>query len=142
MYARILFAWPIDPPYRPLTNEVAEVEPEIVNALSRLIDLTSGGEEDFTPRNIAMSREAVEAFETSGNSSISVKTRWMGASGSGGLRALRMCSVWQERYAISHGRWLTARSRSGSNRNMFRPLYDLSGTTSGRTAELPFGRLG
>ena len=63
MYARVLFAWPIDPPYRPLTNEVAEVEPEIVNALSRLIDLTSGGEEDFTPRNIAMSREAVEAFE-------------------------------------------------------------------------------
>jgi hypothetical protein len=32
MYARILFSWPVDPPYRPLTNEVAEVEPEIVNA--------------------------------------------------------------------------------------------------------------
>ena len=41
MYARVLFAWPHDPPYRPLTNEVAEVEPEIVNALSRIIDLTS-----------------------------------------------------------------------------------------------------
>jgi Protein of unknown function (DUF3987) len=64
MYARVLFAWPVDPPYRPLTNEVAEVEPEIVNALSRIIDdLASGQEEDFTPRNIALSSEAVEALE-------------------------------------------------------------------------------
>ena len=63
MYARVLFTWPVDPPYRPLTNEVAEVEPEIVSALSRLIDLTSGGEEDFAPRNIALSPGAAEAFE-------------------------------------------------------------------------------
>jgi hypothetical protein len=63
MYARVLFAWPVDPPYRPLTNEVAEVEPEIVNALSRIIDLPSGQEEDFTPRKIALSPEAVEALE-------------------------------------------------------------------------------
>jgi Protein of unknown function (DUF3987) len=63
MYARVLFAWPADPPYRPLTNEVAEVEPEIVNALSRIIDLASGQEEDFTPRNIALSSDAVEALE-------------------------------------------------------------------------------
>jgi Protein of unknown function (DUF3987) len=42
MYARVLFAWPADTPYRPLTNDVAEVEPEIVNALSRIIDLTGG----------------------------------------------------------------------------------------------------
>jgi hypothetical protein len=63
MYARVLFAWPADPPYRPLTNEVAEVEPEIVNALSRIIDLASGQEEDFTPRHIALSPEAVGALE-------------------------------------------------------------------------------
>ncbi len=63
MYARILFAWPIDPPYRPLTNEVAEVEPEIVNALSRLIDLPSAEEGNFVSRNIALSPEAVEVFE-------------------------------------------------------------------------------
>jgi hypothetical protein len=63
MYARVLFAWPVDPPYRPLTNEVAEVEPEIVNALLRIIDLASGQEEDFTPRHIALSPEAVEALE-------------------------------------------------------------------------------
>ena len=63
MYARILFAWPDDPPYQPLTNEVTEVEPEIVNALSRIIDLTSEGEGEFVPRRIPLSREAVEAFE-------------------------------------------------------------------------------
>src|SRR5215471_978376 len=63
MYARVLFAWPVDPPYRPLTNEVAEVESEIVNALSRIIDLAPGQEEDFTSRNIALSPEAIETFE-------------------------------------------------------------------------------
>jgi hypothetical protein len=44
MYARVLFSWPSEPPYRPLTNEVAEVEPEIVNALGRLVNLTDGQE--------------------------------------------------------------------------------------------------
>ncbi len=63
MYARVLFAWPPDTPYRPLTNEVAEVEPEIVNALSRIIDLLPADEVDFAPRNIALSSEATEAFE-------------------------------------------------------------------------------
>ena len=62
MYARVLFAWPDDPPYRPLTNEVAEVEPEIVNALSRIIDLASGSEGNFAPRDIPLSREAVGGF--------------------------------------------------------------------------------
>jgi Protein of unknown function (DUF3987) len=59
MYARLLFAWPIDPPYRPLTNEVAEVEPEIVNALSRIVDLACGD----APRRVPLSTEALEAFE-------------------------------------------------------------------------------
>jgi hypothetical protein len=63
MYARVLFAWPNDPPYRPLTNEVAEIEPEIVNALSRIIDLAPGDEGDFAPRDIPLSREAAEIFE-------------------------------------------------------------------------------
>jgi hypothetical protein len=63
MYARLLFAWLEDPPYRPLTNEVAEVEPEVVNALSRIIDLTPPGQGDFAPRCIPLSREAAEIFE-------------------------------------------------------------------------------
>jgi hypothetical protein len=63
MYARVLFAWPVEPPYRPLTNEVAEVEPEVINALSRIIDLENGDGDDFAPRYVALSPEAVEAFE-------------------------------------------------------------------------------
>jgi Protein of unknown function (DUF3987) len=63
MYARVLFSWPVDPPYRPLTNEVAEIEPEIVNALSRIINLTSEDKDDFAPHHIALSPEAVEALE-------------------------------------------------------------------------------
>jgi hypothetical protein len=38
-YARICFGWPEEPPYQPLSNDVAEIEPEIINALNRIIDL-------------------------------------------------------------------------------------------------------
>ena len=41
MYARLLFAWPPEPGYRPLTNEVAEIEPEIVNARGPLPALSA-----------------------------------------------------------------------------------------------------
>jgi hypothetical protein len=63
MYARVLFSWPGEPPYQPLTNEVAEIEPEVVNALTRIIDLVDEKEGEFAPRNILLSPEAVEAFE-------------------------------------------------------------------------------
>jgi hypothetical protein len=63
IYARVLFSWPAEPPYRPLTNDVAEIEPEIVNALTRIIDLVDEGEDAFARRNIPLSLEAVEAFE-------------------------------------------------------------------------------
>jgi hypothetical protein len=52
MYARVLFSWPIEPPYRPLTNEVAEIEPEIVNALTRMIDLLDEVEDGFAPSGL------------------------------------------------------------------------------------------
>jgi hypothetical protein len=63
MYARMLFSWPSEPPYRPLTNEVAEIEPEIVNVLTRIIDLVEEREDAFEPRNIPLSPEAIETFE-------------------------------------------------------------------------------
>jgi hypothetical protein len=63
MYARVLFSWPAEPAYRPLTNDVAEIEPEIVNALMRIIDLVDEREDSFAPRNIPLSPEAVGAFE-------------------------------------------------------------------------------
>jgi hypothetical protein len=36
------FAWPSEPAYRPLSDDVAEVEPETVNALARLVNLEAG----------------------------------------------------------------------------------------------------
>jgi hypothetical protein len=65
MYARVLFAWPPEPGYRPLTNDVAEIEPEIVNALTRIAGLDGGQGKDgeFAPRAISLSPEATETFE-------------------------------------------------------------------------------
>ena len=39
MYARFCFAWPEEPAHMPLSNEVTEIEPEIQNALTRIVDL-------------------------------------------------------------------------------------------------------
>ena len=65
MYARFCFAWPVEAPYRPLTDDVSEVEPEIINALGRLVDL--GGSEGqgatLAVRRIPLSTAARETFE-------------------------------------------------------------------------------
>jgi Protein of unknown function (DUF3987) len=65
MYARLLFAWPPEPGYRPLTNEVAEIEPEIVNALTRIVGLDpgQGKDGDFAPRSVPLLPEAFETFQ-------------------------------------------------------------------------------
>src|SRR5262245_41483319 len=64
MYARFLFAWPEEAEYQPLTNEVGEIEPTIINALIRLIDLpVKTGDGEFSPRGIDMTCEASDHFE-------------------------------------------------------------------------------
>ena len=65
MYARVLFAWPPEPGYRRLTNDVTETEPEIINAITRIVGLDSGHDADgeFVPRSIFLSTEATESFE-------------------------------------------------------------------------------
>lgn len=64
MYARILFAWPDEAGYQPLTNEVAEIEPEIQNALTRIIDLPAEGEDGaLVPKSIPLTPGAVASFE-------------------------------------------------------------------------------
>jgi hypothetical protein len=64
MYARICFAWPSEPPYRALTDEVAEIEPEVVNALTRLVDLPAEDDEGkFVARKVPLSNEARMIFE-------------------------------------------------------------------------------
>ena len=65
MYARVCFGWPSEAPYRHLTNEVAEIEPEVLNALARIVDLPAeNADGGFAPRHIPLSDEArEEVFE-------------------------------------------------------------------------------
>ena len=67
LYGRVLFAWPSEPPYRALVNDVAEVEPEIVNALTRIIDLEAGAdrEGEFAPKAVPLAPDAVLAISRS-----------------------------------------------------------------------------
>jgi Protein of unknown function (DUF3987) len=64
IYGRFLYAWPLTPDYRPLTNEASEVEPELQNALMALILLpdedVDGG---FLPQSIWLSDDAIAEFE-------------------------------------------------------------------------------
>jgi hypothetical protein len=65
IYGRVLFAWPSEPPYRALVNDVSEIEPEIINALTRINDLDAGAGKDgeFAPKAIPLAREEVADFE-------------------------------------------------------------------------------
>ncbi len=64
MYGRFLYAWPLTPDYRPLTNEAAEVEPELQSALTALIRLPSKNEDGaFIPQTIWLSDDAIATFE-------------------------------------------------------------------------------
>ena len=64
MYGRFLYAWPLAPEYRPLTNEAAEVEPELQSALTALIRLPSEDEGGvFAPQAIWLSEDAIAEFE-------------------------------------------------------------------------------
>ena len=62
LYTRLLFGWPAKPPYRPLTDTVAEVEPEFENTLVRLIDLTANDEE-LIATVVPLASQARESFE-------------------------------------------------------------------------------
>jgi hypothetical protein len=64
MYGRFLYAWPLAPDYRPLTNDAAEVEPELQNALTALNCLPSEDVEGvFAPQTIWLSDGAISEFE-------------------------------------------------------------------------------
>jgi hypothetical protein len=65
MEARFLFAWPREPGYSRLSNDIAEVAPEFQEALRRLVDLsTEGGVGDeFVARHLSLSSAALEKFE-------------------------------------------------------------------------------
>jgi hypothetical protein len=63
MYARFLFSWPSEAPYRALTDLIMEVEPEILNALDKLARLGGDKPQDFAPAHVPLSRAARAEFE-------------------------------------------------------------------------------
>jgi hypothetical protein len=63
MYARFCFSWPEEPEFRLLTDDVQEVEPEIVNALTRIIDIKAETEGVFVPLAIPLTEEARQEFQ-------------------------------------------------------------------------------
>jgi hypothetical protein len=64
MYGRFLYGWPLAPDYRPLTNDAAEVEPELQSALTALIRLPSEDVEGvFSPQAVWLSDDALARFE-------------------------------------------------------------------------------
>src|SRR6516225_4416559 len=63
LYARVLFAWPAEAPYRPLTDTIEEVEPEFENALNRLIELPEFVEGKLITRDARLTPDAVTVFE-------------------------------------------------------------------------------
>jgi hypothetical protein len=63
MSARFLFAWPMEAPYRPLTDTVQEIEPEFENALTKLIDLAEFEEGKLVIRYVTLTRDAVAVLE-------------------------------------------------------------------------------
>jgi hypothetical protein len=62
IYARFLYAWPTEAPFRELTDDADETDPEIINAFGRLAKLEADDDEAFAPRNVPLSVDAREVF--------------------------------------------------------------------------------
>jgi hypothetical protein len=63
IYARILFSWPTEAPYRPLTDDVNEIDPDLENVLTKLIDLAKFEEGNLIVRHAVLAHDAKEVFE-------------------------------------------------------------------------------
>jgi hypothetical protein len=94
MYARFCFAWPEEPAHMPLSNEVTEIEPDIQNLLTRIINLPSEEVGVFTPRTVELSPEALVAFEGFRTFLAQIKTELDGRerewASKGGTQVLRL----------------------------------------------------
>jgi hypothetical protein len=64
LHARLVYAWPAEPPYRPLNDVASEASPFILNALRRLITLPSGSPgQPLEPQSLVLTEDALSAFE-------------------------------------------------------------------------------
>lgn len=63
MYARMLYGWPEEPPYRPLTNDASFVDAQLLEATTRLINLPAGEGTHVEPKYLDLAVDARTAFE-------------------------------------------------------------------------------
>ncbi|HEX6002025.1 MAG TPA: DUF3987 domain-containing protein [Hyphomicrobiaceae bacterium] len=63
MAARYLYAWPAEPGCWPLTDDIEGADPDLQQALMRLIDLPAGGGSKVEPRTLPLDGPARAAFE-------------------------------------------------------------------------------
>jgi hypothetical protein len=63
IYARVLFSWPTEAPYRPLTDLVNEIDPELENILTKFIDLAEFVDDKLVVRTVALTDDARKDFE-------------------------------------------------------------------------------
>ena len=63
MYARFLFSWPEEPKWRPLSNDVQEVDGVLYITLERLIKLSGDNPENIQIGYLRLSEEALGIFE-------------------------------------------------------------------------------
>ncbi len=62
IYARFLYAWPPEAPFREPSDDADETDPEIINAFGRLAKLEAGDDETFAPRNVPLTLDARRVF--------------------------------------------------------------------------------
>jgi hypothetical protein len=62
IYARFLYAWPPEAPFREPSDEADETDPEIINAFGRLANLQAGDDEAFAPRSVPLTADARKVF--------------------------------------------------------------------------------
>ena len=84
MYARVLFSWPPEPHYRPLTNDIAEIDDEFVNALMRIVELAPIAAGEHKPDRLPLLLRRQRPSKPFGNFYIQRSKRWMAESGNGG----------------------------------------------------------
>ena len=62
IYARFLYAWPPEAPFRQPSDDADETDPEIINAFGRLANLQAGDDDAFAPRSIPLTADGRKVF--------------------------------------------------------------------------------
>jgi hypothetical protein len=62
IYARFLFGWPPEAPYREPADDADEIDPEIINAFGRLANLHAGDDDAFAPLSVPLTPQARKVF--------------------------------------------------------------------------------